>query len=215
VEGIGLALHVLTHREEALLALVGATDARRVVAPTLVVDLGGGSTEIVRVEPGVPPVTTGVSLGTAGLTARFAMGDPPIRDEVRAMIEAARGVVSSARGGEPPVVVAVGGTAENLLRVAPAGMDGGVLTRDSLAAALERLGAEPAAAAAARYGVRPLRARLLPAGAAILLACLDAWRVDHVRVSANGLREGALLAVGAAGLGWRDRLPALARGWRD
>ncbi len=131
------------------------------------------------------------------------------------MIEAARSAAGALPGAARPALVAVGGTAENLLRVVPDDGDGGVLTRAGLVLALERLAAEPADAAAARYGVRPGRARLLPAGAAILVAFVDRWRVDALRVSSGGLREGALLAVEQAGAGWRDRLPALAGGWRD
>lgn len=210
----GLALHVLTQREEASLTLIGATGGRRASEPITVVDVGGGSTELVRAVSGTGVTVVGLPLGAARLTGRFASHDPPTRAEVAALVDAARSVVAGSPGSRPRNVVAVGGTAENLLRVVPGASLEGRLTKAGLEAALTALSAEPADAFAARHGLRPIRAGLLPAGAAILLALLDAWEADEVRVSAAGLREGAILALVAAGTAWRDRLPQLAAGWR-
>ena len=76
------------------------------------------------------------------------------------------------------------------------------------------LATEPAAAAAARLAINPIRARILPAGAAIVDAILERYGANAIRVSEAGLREGAILAVGPRGSAWRDRLPDLAHGWR-
>jgi len=217
----GLALQVLSQQEEALLTLVGVTGGRRMRGPLVVVDVGGGSTEIISAAPDEPPLIVGLGLGTARLTGRFVTHDPATPGEVQAMVDEASATIASLAVGRPHDVIAVGGTAENLLRVGPGragGPDGegsGTLTRAGLLAALERLASEPAELAAARYGVRPIRARLLPAGAAILLALIEHWAVDGLRVSASGLREGAILTAAQAGTGWRDRLPHLGTGWRD
>jgi exopolyphosphatase/pppGpp-phosphohydrolase len=110
--------------------------------------------------------------------------------------------------------VAVGGTASNLLKVLPSRSLDRTLTRDDLAEAQAVLAVEPAAAASERHLVNPTRARILPAGAAILDAILDHYGAERIRVSEAGLREGTILAVEHAGDAWRDRLAALAQGWR-
>jgi exopolyphosphatase/pppGpp-phosphohydrolase len=74
--------------------------------------------------------------------------------------------------------------------------------------------AEPADAIAVRYALKPIRARILPAGAVIVEAILARYGADSVRVSDAGIREGIILAVAHAGRDWRDRLPDLAGGWR-
>ena len=123
--------------------------------------------------------------------------------------------VDGAPEASPIEIVAVGGTASNLLKVLASGGLDRVLTRDGIAGALAILGVEPAALVAERYLVRPDRARILAAGAVILDAILERYDVASLHVSEAGIREGAILAVDHAGVAWRDRLPQLAHGWRS
>ena len=76
------------------------------------------------------------------------------------------------------------------------------------------LTAEPAAYVALHHAVNPLRARVLPAGVAILEAFLERYGVRRLRVIDTGIREGAVLAASRVGSTWRDELEDLARGWR-
>jgi exopolyphosphatase/pppGpp-phosphohydrolase len=76
------------------------------------------------------------------------------------------------------------------------------------------LTAEPAEMAARRHAIKPVRTRILPAGAVIVDAILRRYGLDSMRVSEAGIREGAILAEAHAGSAWRDRLPQLAHGWR-
>jgi exopolyphosphatase/pppGpp-phosphohydrolase len=80
--------------------------------------------------------------------------------------------------------------------------------------ALNSLRSMTAEEASTRFAVRIERARILPAGAAIIGAILDRYTVDDVKVSDAGIREGTILALGHAGLTWRDSLARLAQGWR-
>jgi exopolyphosphatase/guanosine-5'-triphosphate,3'-diphosphate pyrophosphatase len=169
------------------------------------IDIGGGSTEVVTATRGDQPSVMALAIGAATLAGRHVTADPPLPDEVAAMRADARSAVAALPGIGVPTALAVGGTADNLARIAGSG----TLTTDSIAWILGRLGEMTAEEAAAAFGVRVARARLLPAGAAILLAVLERWGSDEVEVSPAGLREGALLAVASAGRGWRDRLPAL------
>jgi exopolyphosphatase/pppGpp-phosphohydrolase len=206
-------LQVLTHEEEAFLTLIGVTAGRRVPAELGVVDVGGGSSEVALVAPDRPAYAAGLSVGSARLTARLVEHDPPTREEIAALRAAAREAMTEAPPGAPRVLIAVGGTATNLLRVLPEAALEGILTRGRLAEALAILAAEPAAEAAVRHAVRPVRARILPAGAAILEALLERYGLDQLRVSDAGIREGAIFVQRHAPTKWRERLPVLAEGW--
>ena len=210
----GLALHVLSHEEEALLTVVGVMAGRPVGRETLVVDVGGGSSEFCVVGPGAPPRAAGLRLGAARLTDRHVHHDPPTAEELDAIREDAQRVLSDAPAAAPGEIVAVGGTVSNLLKVIRFGASRGTLTRDKTARAMASLATEPAAQAASRHGIREPRARILPAGAVIVDAILRHYGAEALRVSEAGIREGAILAAAHAGRAWRDRLPDLAHGWR-
>jgi exopolyphosphatase/guanosine-5'-triphosphate,3'-diphosphate pyrophosphatase len=210
----GAALHVLTQREEAMLTLLGVTGGRRVERRMLVVDVGGGSTEFVIATPADRPLTWGLPLGATRLTGQIVRHDPPTRAEIDDLRQAARDVLAGAPDGEPGGLVLVGGTATNLLRLMPPSSRAGRLTSRRLAGALDVLARTSAADLAAGRAIRPQRAAVLPAGAAIVAALLERYGSTGARVSAAGAREGTILALARAGAGWRDALPELARGWR-
>jgi exopolyphosphatase/guanosine-5'-triphosphate,3'-diphosphate pyrophosphatase len=206
-------LHVLDHAEEGLLNLLGATAGRRIEAPLAVVDVGGGSSEVVIVEPGRRARAGALAIGGASLTRELVRHDPPTAVEIGALRAAARTHLAGAPTGSPEVVLAVGGTASNLVKVVAAARRDRVLTARRLAVAQRTLGAAPAAAIAARFGIRATRARVLPAGAAILEALMERYGVARVDAVEEGIREGVVLALARAGRGWRDRLDAIAHGW--
>jgi exopolyphosphatase/pppGpp-phosphohydrolase len=210
----GTPLFVVTHEEEAFLTLIGVTEGMPVVHETLVVDVGGGSSEFCVVDAGRPARAAGLRLGSATLTRRFVSSDPPTPDEVGAMRSAASAAVGDAPDARPSEIVAVGGTASNLVKVLPAAAMDRTLTRERIDEVETILGSEPAAAAAERHLLNPVRARILPAGGAIMAAILDRYGADRIRVSDAGVREGAVLAVAHAGAAWRDQLAVLAHGWR-
>ncbi len=210
----GVPLHVLTHEEEAYLTVIGVTEGRLLAHEALVIDIGGGSSEFCLVGPDIPPRALGLRLGAGRLTQRLVAGDPPTTEEIEAMRVEARRVLAGAPVGSPRGIVAVGGTVSNLLKVVRFGATEGTLSRSENERAMALLAAEPSELAAKRHAIRPVRARLLPAGAVIVEAILDRYGADEIRVSDAGIRDGAILAAAHAGLAWRDRLPVLAHGWR-
>ena len=217
----GVPLHVVDHREEGLLTLLGATSGRAVQADLLVVDIGGGSTQLVVVGPARRASATGLRIGGARLTEAHVAHDPPTRSEIAALRAAAsaalRAVPDAASGAAfgalPTEIVAVGGTASNLVKIVPGALHDRVLTPERLAAAFEVLAESTAADVAARFAIRPQRARILAAGAALLEAILARYGVPRATASEEGIREGTVLALSRAGAAWRDRLEALAHGW--
>ena len=211
----GVPLHVLSHEEEAYLTLVGVTMGLPVGHETLVVDIGGGSSEFCAVASGGLARAAGLRLGSNRLTSRFVRDDPPTADQL--------GVDGGRRRRDPSGRAA--GRADRSRRrrrdrVQPPQGDRRRHSRSRssraarLAEAVATLTARPAAETSERFVVNPTRARLLPAGAVIVEALMRRYGVDAVRVSEEGMREGAILVAQHAGGAWRDRLPELAHGWR-
>jgi exopolyphosphatase/guanosine-5'-triphosphate,3'-diphosphate pyrophosphatase len=210
----GVPLHVLTHEEEAFLTLIGVTSGRPVTAPIAVIDVGGGSTEIVMARPGEAVRAAGVRVGAGRLAGEIVHGDPPGLDEIAALRTEAHRRVAALAGSVSGEVVAVGGTASNLRKLVAPGT-GANITRDLLRLAFDSLVSGRAEDIARLRGIREARVRILPAGAAILEAIMDRAGVDEIRVSLVGIREGAILVTAHDPAGWRDRLQAHARGWND
>jgi len=206
----GVGIEVLTHDEEARLTVVGAASGRAIDGELVIVDIGGGSTEIVAWSRDGELLVTGVRIGAGSLTRETA-GDPPTAEEIEDMRREARLVVADAPDASPSGMVAVGGTAEKVARIASPGSASLDVSRDAIEAILPELSATTAEALADRYALRPARARIVPAGAAILLAVMERYGVPVVTVSTAGLREGTVLVAAEAGIGWRDRLSAIVR----
>jgi exopolyphosphatase / guanosine-5'-triphosphate,3'-diphosphate pyrophosphatase len=208
--GIGVA--VLEHEEEAMLALIGVLGGRPMQRDLVMVDVGGGSTEVLTGGPKRSITAVGLPLGAARLTGVHVTSDPPAPLELLAL----RTEVRAAMGAAPPFdadeLIAVGGTARSLLRVGPPSPNR-VISARRVRRALEVIGTSDAASIADRFNVRLSRARVLAAGATILAVALDHYELRRLRVAAGGLREGVILASNRAGPSWRERLPALARGW--
>jgi len=216
VEGRANApLHVLDHDEEAKLTLLGVTSGKRVDAELLVIDIGGGSSEFVVVGPDRPVTAAGIRIGSAMLTKEHSKTDPPTLKEIEAMRQAARAAIAEAPAAHPGEIVAVGGTASNLLKLLPATAVDRMLTRRRITVALAMLTVQRSAEAAERHRLRPQRARVLPAGALIVDAILERYAVERLRVCDEGIREGMVIAAAKAGPEWRDRLSALVVGWED
>jgi len=210
----GAPLHVVSHEEEAFLTIIGVTAGLPVDHETLVVDVGGGSSEFCVVDPTHRPRAIGLRLGAASLTDRFVAHDPPTIGDIESMRAAALEAVNLAPSANPVEIVAVGGTASNLLKLIPAAAVDRHLTRERIAEALALAASAATAIVAERHQVKPIRARILPGGAAIMGAILDRYGADRIRVADAGIREGTILAVAHAGPAWRDRLASLAHGWR-
>jgi len=209
----GVPLHVLGHEEEAFLMLIGVTEGRPVEHDVLVVDIGGGSSEFVTIGPGRRAKAVGLRLGAARLTGRHVQSDPPGFDELARLRKAAAEAVVAAPASRPAEIVLVGGTASNLLKIVPDGRLKRRLTTSDLETAFGIVAGHSAEALVERYLVRPARARILGAGAAIVEAIMVRYGVGEVRVADGGVREGAVVAVAHAGAAWRDRLEELAHGW--
>ena len=141
VEGrAGAPLHVLDHDEEAKLTLLGVTGGRPVDAELLVVDIGGGSSEFVIVGPDRPVAAIGHPARQRDRSRRSTRR--PIRRRSRRSRRCARRrrrPSPTAPDANPAEIIAVGGTASNLLKLLPATAIDRMLTRRRITVALAML----------------------------------------------------------------------------
>ena len=81
-DAVGLDLVILSHDQEATLTLLGVTGGRGVDDALLVMDVGGGSSEVILVAPGADPVVGAFAVGSARLSDAVVEHDPPIAAEI-------------------------------------------------------------------------------------------------------------------------------------
>ena len=202
----GMPLHVISVRMEAMLTFMGATAGLPPPEPLVVVDIGGGSTEVSIHSPGAPLVVVPLPIGSGRLTRGTVEHDPPTSDELDRLRRAAQVSVQELPQmrwqGPPPRAIFVGGTATNLARL-------GRLTRAGLAEDRRTLANLSSAQVVEHFGVRPQRARQLPAGAAIVDALLARLGLDAAGVAESSLRDGAIIAASRFGDEWPERLADL------
>lgn len=198
----GARVHVLSGTREAALAFAGASLAVDGDASVLVIDVGGGSTELVTGAAGALRSATSLRLGAVRQTDARIHHDPPRGDEVAAVRDEARAAASAALASvaSPGRALAVAGTATTLAAIDLGGYDrdrvhGHRLTRARIDALLARLAALPEAARRDVPGLDPARAGVIVAGAAILAGVIDAAGLEEVAVSERDILDGAALAA--------------------
>jgi exopolyphosphatase / guanosine-5'-triphosphate,3'-diphosphate pyrophosphatase len=180
----GFATQLLSGDEEAELTLRGVGELG---SETLLVDLGGGSTELV-----LDGFHTSLPVGSVRFTERHG-------DDAAASIEAARTLLPDL---QPEDAVGVAATITSIAAL-DLGLgeydrervDGHVLTREGARAQLERLTGLRLDDRRRIPGLEPERAPVIVAGAAILVAILDAYGLESIRVSERDLLDGAALAA--------------------
>jgi exopolyphosphatase/guanosine-5'-triphosphate,3'-diphosphate pyrophosphatase len=185
----GVTLRVLTGEQEAAYAFAGATaTATGLAADTTVavVDVGGGSTELVLGTPATGPSWwVSVPIGSGRLPC---CEDPPCADDLgrlRALTQAAFAQVRPP--GVPALALAVGGSATSVVRLV-----GPLLSAQTLEHALVALCADNVVTLSERHELDPRRVALLPAGLVLLGAAVAALGAP-LQVAGGGLREGLLL----------------------
>lgn len=187
----GAEVELLSAEREAELAFRGATagaDPR--AGAVAVVDVGGGSTEIVIGVPGrVPLWWHSAPLGSRGLTERCLPDDPPAPEQLaQAAVLAAEQLAAATAAPVAGRVLTVGSGTQSLARL----LDGRPADERALTTALRLLTAAESARIAERYDIDQRRARTLPA-ALILLAAAIAPLGLPAEPGAGGVREGLIL----------------------
>jgi exopolyphosphatase/guanosine-5'-triphosphate,3'-diphosphate pyrophosphatase len=190
----GFATRLLSGKEEAELTRRGVADGRELGDEVLVLDVGGGSTELTTAHQLIS-----VDIGSVRLTERYLHGDPPTREELDA---AARAVREALPDLQPREAVGVAGTITTLATLELGGYDpervhGHRLSRESVAAQLERLAALPLAQRRELPGLEPERAPVIVGGAVIVRELLDRYGLPGLDVSERDILHGAALEAAA------------------
>ena len=186
----GFTTRLLTGDEEAALTLRGVATGSRLGDGTLVLDVGGGSTELITTAN-----RTSVDVGSVRLTERHLHSDPPTRNELEA---AARDVRELLPDLEPTGAVGVAGTITTLAALELGGYDrervhGYRLTREAVERQLERLASLPLSERRELPGLEPERAPVILGGAVVVREVLDRYGLDGLEVSERDLLHGAAL----------------------
>jgi exopolyphosphatase / guanosine-5'-triphosphate,3'-diphosphate pyrophosphatase len=190
----GCPARILSPDQEGGLAFDGAlacaSDLPEVVA---VVDVGGGSSEIVVGTPWYGPAWAhSLNVGSLQLTRRFLHGDPPTERELSQARASVRQLLSTVDVPWADSVLATGGSARAIGRVA-----GRRYSADDLDTSISALVKRPACESAEEFGINPSRAGTV-VGGAIVLSELARLLGRPLEVARGGLREGAALALAAA-----------------
>jgi exopolyphosphatase/guanosine-5'-triphosphate,3'-diphosphate pyrophosphatase len=207
-ERFGLEPHVLAGEDEARLTFLGATSERHGedATPTAVIDIGGGSTEVVIGAGRSAQFHVSNQAGVVRQSERHIRHDPPpaaelqeLRDDVRKILRAG---VPEPHRRDVRQAIAVAGTATSLAAIAqqlepydPERVHGYVLRRGECEDILTRLAAIPLAQRRQVAGLHPDRAPTIVAGVAILLEVLELFGLGQVEVSEHDILRGAALAL--------------------
>ena len=198
---LGAPLTILDGAQEAALAFAGARLGAEGDGPILVVDIGGGSTELVR-GARAPIDAVSLQLGAVRQTELHLRSDPPTPGQLEALRADARGQVAGALAAFGPfeALVGVAGTVTTLAAIELGAYDRDrvhrhTLTRATVEALLARLAALPVARRREVPGLEPARAGVIVAGAAIAAAVLEVSGREALVVSERDLLDGVALAA--------------------
>jgi len=190
----GFKSRLLSGEEEAELTRRGVANGRALGDETVVLDVGGGSTELITANERVS-----IDLGCVRLTERHLHSDPPTREELD---EAARAVREALPDWSPKDAIGVAGTVTSLAALELGEYDaerihGYRLSRESVERQLEQLASLPLAKRRDLPGLEPERAPVIVAGAVIVREFLDRYGLGELEASERDLLHGAALEAAA------------------
>jgi len=203
-ERFALPARVLDGEEEARLTYRGATAAQPPTVPTLIIDIGGGSTELIVGTGEEIAFHDSLQAGVVRHTERHISGDPPTVVELEALADDIRTLIGAALEGHDEarasVGIAVAGTPTSLAAVElglepydPSRVHGHVLALETIQRLLSRFASAPLTERAAIPGLHPDRAPTIIAGSVILIEAMRAFGLDRMQVSEHDILYGMAL----------------------
>ena len=186
----GVSVEILSEEEEGRLAFIGATKTlgHPVDGRVGVVDVGGGSTEVVLgTVPGGAAEVRSWQIGSGTLADELISSDPPSAAEIRKIRERIDAIFEGVEIDHPSQAVAVGGSATSMRRLV-----GAVLEYETLERGVRILAGGPAADVARRFELDLERVRILTTGV-LLLEKVSELLGQPLQIGKGGLREGVVL----------------------
>jgi exopolyphosphatase/guanosine-5'-triphosphate,3'-diphosphate pyrophosphatase len=206
-ERFALSARVLDGEEEARLTYLGATSEQTPTEPTLVIDIGGGSTELIVGTGEEIAFHASLQAGVVRHSERHVSSDPPTAVELESLAADVRGLIETVvrPGVEARAGIAVAGTPTSLAAVElqlepydPARVHGHVLRLPAIQRMLSQLASAPLSERVAIPGMHPDRAPTIVAGVVILVEAMRAFGLDQIEVSEHDILYGAAI-VAASG----------------
>lgn len=207
-----LDAQVLDGLQEAQMTYRGARSGGHVGERTLVVDIGGGSTELIVGSGDEPEFHTSMQVGVVRHSERHVHADPPRTEELEALSADVGGSLESELATHPGLradrAIAVAGTPATLAAIEleledfdADVVEGHQLSLASAQQSCSRLASLPVAERGKITGVDPDRAPTIVAGVVILIKAMRAFGLDRVEVSERDILYGAALSAAANGNG--------------
>lgn len=205
----GLVVRVVSGEEEARLTLLGVEQSlaapngmhSNTLAAALVMDIGGGSTEIIVTHPDRRPVSASLPLGAVYLTDQFIKHDPPSSEDLARLRHSVREELDTGAGTFQPagnsICIGTAGTITTLAAIDqglahydPEKINRSVLTREFIDAVVLKLGASTLEDRKKIRGLETGREDIILPGAIITQEIMHRFDFDSMVVSDWGLREG-------------------------
>lgn len=205
----GLDARILTGEEEARMTFLGAMSGRpSALEPTVVVDIGGGSTELIVGVGKTPGFHVSLPAGVVRMSERHIHGDPPRPAELQALAADTRAVYLAGLPAQERAPVrrgiAVAGTATSAAAIDqeldpydPSRVHGYPLLLATVEMLLARLADMDEAQRRNVLGLDPNRAPTIVAGMILLSEAMRAFELDEVEVSEHDILHGGVLSVAA------------------
>jgi len=196
----GVPVKILTGAEEATMVLRSVQARLRTKRDLMVLDIGGGSAELIVTRGQRTPLVRSVPLGAVRLTEKFLANDPVTTDEYLRLNEeierVVAGMLKNVRVRDLQLVVS-GGTATTAASMLELRSDGGGSTVSvSQLRALElRCLRSTTAQRKNFHGLPPDRADIITAGLAVLLTVASYTGKRSIRLIEGGVRDGVMLSV--------------------
>jgi hypothetical protein len=210
----GLHVYLISGNVEANLTFLGATyeQASKASSSRLgVMDLGGGSMELVTAKGLHIEWRTSIPIGSGWLHDRYLPTNPPSPDDLSVAQTFLQTYLTGIRvKSQPSTLIVTGGSANSLLLLARQAfrldLTSNTLNQDDLMHCEGILRALTAEEISQRYDQPIARARILPAGALIIRSVMSRLDLREISISPHGIREGVLLAYQRYGERWLERI---------
>lgn len=204
----GITPEILSGKQEAELSLAGVRTVTGAGEPSLMIDIGGGSTELVLTETGQPPLFKSLDLGVVLLTEKFLKHDPPLAQETSRMRRCIRTILAGSRLIPAKVTspfsgMALIGTAGTVTTLAamdlemtaydPGRINGHRLSQQKINALYQNMVKITSAERRLLPGLETGREIVIIAGALIILEIMQILSLSSITVSDSGLLEGILV----------------------
>jgi len=199
-EVLGSPVEVISGEEEARLTSIGMQAGTGSMKDGLLLDIGGGSTELIRVSTGTNIWWTSLPAGVVHLTEELLLDDPPTDRQVEALKVRFRDLLERQRDDGGEQLAGTAGTPTTLAAIElgiddydPTLVNGHVLSLDTVMGLVKRFLTMTSIERLAMTGMEKGREDLIVAGSLMVLEVMDRWGYQEMIVSDWGLLEGIAL----------------------